>query len=243
MKKDSPARRIPRAQSCTVCHVREYNEWCDLTCAEVETLDRHKVVMRSLAGETVYHQGNPATAVYTVVEGTVALRRTDEQGRQVLVALIHDTGTFGYADCVGGEGYSTSAEVLEESTLCQIDKSTLFALVEANPRLARRFQMQLVRDFNSVKEHLLQQAWLPVRSRLAHLLLRLKDEFGDVLDDGRVRLRPPLTRQDMADLVCTRPETVVRTLNAMQRDGVLLHEGPHLVIGSLEVLQHEAEAE
>lgn len=230
----------PRFIDCLTCDVRRNNEWCVLTDEEVALLNEGKVSATYNSGEVIYLQGNPCTGIYSLVQGTVGLRQADEQGHSAMVRLVHDGETFGYADCMGGCGYTASAEALTTCLVCYIDRATLSRLLDSNAELGRRFQEQIVREYNMAKEYILRQAWRPVRTRLAHLLLHLKDSYGVADDAGAIVLTPPLTRQDMADLLCTRPETIARTIHALEHDGVLQTSGRTVTIPDLDNLLNEA---
>ncbi|MFQ5693776.1 MAG: helix-turn-helix domain-containing protein, partial [Nitrospinota bacterium] len=58
-------------------------------------------------------------------------------------------------------------------------------------------------------------AYLPVRLRLLKLLASLFDRYG------RQHLEVPLARAEMAEMVGTTTETVIRTLVQLQREGHL----------------------
>ncbi|MDH4248081.1 MAG: Crp/Fnr family transcriptional regulator [Deltaproteobacteria bacterium] len=227
--------------SCHDCMRRSHNEWNALTSAETAELCQARVPLRHGAGAMVCHQGEPSTGVYCVVSGTVALRKGDDHGHSVLLRLVPAGETFGYSDCFAGQHWSASAETMETTELCFIPRRVMNRLLANNVELSRRFQTHLVRDYNSAKETILQQAWLPVRARLAHLLMRLKDHFGRMEKDGTIHVTPPLTRQDMADLLGTRQETIARTLHAMAKDGVLRVRGRTVILTDLRVLQGEIE--
>ena len=229
--------------SCGQCVRRNHNEWNALTPSETEELCQVRVSLSHTAGTVVCLQGEPSTGVYCVVSGTVALRKGDDHGHSVLLRLVPAGETFGYSDCFAGQAWSASAETLENTVLCFIPRRMMNRLLANNAELSRRFQTHLVRDYNSAKEAILQQAWRPVRSRLAHLLLRLKDHFGRVGEHGEISLTPPLTRQDMADLLGTRQETIARTLHAMADDGVVRLRGRTVVVPDPRVLHAEMDRE
>lgn len=49
----------------------------------------------------------------------------------------------------------------------------------------------------------------------------------------------PISRQDLADLLGTRPETIARTTSALQKDGVAMFHGRRVVIQDLDLLLDE----
>jgi CRP/FNR family transcriptional regulator len=93
----------------------------------------------------------------------------------------------------------------------------------------------------TAEESLLQRSTLPIRTRLAHLLLTLKFRYGVAQEDGTISIKLPMQRQDMAALLGTRPETLARAFQAMRNDGVLTSSGRTVIIPDLDGLLDEIE--
>ncbi|MDH5752959.1 MAG: Crp/Fnr family transcriptional regulator [Deltaproteobacteria bacterium] len=236
---DKPRTKGQGTPDCRDCRVCRSAEWGALTDAQWELLSSRRVFRRYPSGAVIHRQGEGCTGVFTVHSGTVALRKTDGMGHSVLLRLVPAGETFGYSDCYAGQDYSSSGEAMEPSGVCFLERKALNSLLAANQELSRRFQEHLIRDYNTAKEAILQQAWLPVRARLAHLLSRLREHFGRREGGEGTAITPPLTRQDMADLLGTRQETIARTLHAMEQDGVLVLRGRTILVPDLGRLEEE----
>lgn len=236
-----PASAEPVAEHCFECLNRERTEWCVLTHDDVDLLDRAKVQRVYQAGQVLFDQGDPADAIYDMQDGMVGLRRTDEGGHTVLVALIHARQTLGYRDFFADSPRHTTAEVLRPSTICTVNGETMHRLLVKNPALGLQFLRRIARDLDTAEEMLLHQTVLPVRARLAHLLLTLRIRYGQAAEDGSIALRLPLRRQDLADLLGTRPETVTRAFQALARDRVIRVRGRRVIILDLDSLLDEIE--
>jgi CRP/FNR family transcriptional regulator len=76
-----------------------------------------------------------------------------------------------------------------------------------------------------------------VEARLATLLLKFYEQLGDDFDDGTSRIPVPLTRQELADLVSTSFETVIRVVARWERAGVLTTDGDGFTLKALDVLR------
>ena len=189
----------------------------------------------------IFNQGDPCTGIYDIEAGTVAIRRTDSEGNSILVRLAHAGQTLGYRDYFGGREYTSSAEALRKCTVCLIDSKALHDLLEHNPSLGLRFLERIAKDLESVEESLLQRSTLPIRTRLAHLLLTLKFRYGSADNDGAIKIDLPMQRQDLAALLGTRPETLARAFKAMKMDGVLSSSGRMITIPDLDGLLDEIE--
>jgi CRP/FNR family transcriptional regulator len=114
-------------------------------------------------------------------------------------------------------------------------------MLSHNPTLGLNFLTHLAEDLDSAEESILQNSSLSVRTRLVHLLLTLKDRFAGVTEDGTIELSLPLARQDLAALLGTRPETIARTIHALESDSVAMFSGRTVRIPDLDMLLNEIE--
>ena len=237
------ARQIPghSGLNCFNCQWRERSEWCVLDDSDVAVLDASKVVSNYTPGQLLFMQGDPCHGVFSVVKGTIAIRKSDPAGNTVLVRLRHAGETIGYRDFFSGSDYTTSAEVLTEATVCFVQRDAVEVLLNRNPSLGLNFLNLLGDDLKDAEDAILRTTRLPIRARLAHLLLTLKNRYAEVLDDGSMALKLPMSRQDMADILGARPETIARTIHRMEIDNVARFSGRNVVIPDLDNLLDEIE--
>lgn len=244
----TPVRRRPGARddacgggraSCLGCAGRARSEWSPLTEPEVARLDRGRAQVALAPGEAVFRQGDACGALYCVESGLIGLRRTDGQGHALLVGLAHASDALGCAGLFAGGRQSATAEALVESRVCVIDRATVEALVASNQALAGRFLRRLAREVRAAEQERMDAVTLPVRARLAQLLLGLADRYGRVVDAGAVEVVVPLARQDMAALLGVRPESVARAVRALSDAGVARFAGRRVSIPSVEALVSE----
>jgi CRP/FNR family transcriptional regulator len=77
-----------------------------------------------------------------------------------------------------------------------------------------------------------------VEARLATLLLKLYQQFGDDFDDGVSRIAVPLSRQELADMVSTSFETAIRVFARWEREGFVETDADGFTLRNLDRL-HE----
>lgn len=231
----------PNPMSCFTCQSRKQAEWCVLCDDEIALLDQVKVPKTYRPGQIIFAQGDPCKAIYCVESGTIALRKMDADGNSVLVRLAHAGQTLGYRSYFGQKEYEASAEVLEPGTVCHIEASALRGLLEQNPSLGLRFLEHMAQDLAHAEETILHNVSLPVRIRLVHLLLTLKDRFGNVDGEGNIIISLPMRRRDIAALLGTRPETLARTIHALETDEIARFSGRQVMIPDLDNLLDEIE--
>ena len=127
-------------------------------------------------------------------------------------------------------------------SICFIPRQSVQTLLERNPALGLRFVQRLAADLKSADDTILHNSALPTRKRLVHLLLSLKDQYGEMTDEGVLRLELPLARQELASILGSRPETITRTIHGLEEDGVAVFSGRAVLIADLDKLLDELEA-
>lgn len=231
---DAPGSRR-ELHRCFNCLNRAQSAWCAISGDDIAFLDRHKLNRLYSAGQNIFFQGDPCQGLFCIESGTAAIKKTDDQGNEILLRLSTGGDTLGYRTYFAGGHYGASAIALEDCRVCIIPKVSVDALLSRNPALALRFAQRLASDLESAEEHKL-QASLSVRVRISHLLLALKERFGVRAADGSWFFTVPLSRQDMAAMVGTRPETVIRTLSELEADGLVSINRRQITIPALDPL-------
>ena len=212
-----------------------------LAPSDLTELNDRKIASVFEPGQFIFRQGEPCNGIFSIVSGAVAIRKTDAHGHAVLVRMRHEGETMGYRDFFSGEVFTTSAEALQRTQVCFIEKRSVRSLLDRNPTLGLNFLQRLADDLQVAEESLLMSAALTTRARMAHLLLALKDRYATAQDDGTLTMRLPLSRQDIADILGSRAETVARIIHALEVDGVARFSGRNVVIPDLDPLLDEIE--
>ncbi|HYW34148.1 MAG TPA: Crp/Fnr family transcriptional regulator, partial [Balneolaceae bacterium] len=73
---------------------------------------------------------------------------------------------------------------------------------------------------NDSRKRIQYLATLPVKTRVACVLLKLADKFGEE-DESGLLIQLPLSRKDLADMSGTSTETASRIMSQLQRDGLI----------------------
>lgn len=232
----SAEQHVGTLANCFTCQNRDSTEWCVLSPDELKRFNGSKITKEFLPGQVVFHEGDPVTGVYCIESGLIGFRKTDAEGNTTLIALANPGRTMGYRSYLAGEPHSTSAEAMKPSRICIISRSTVRDLLDHNPALGFQFLRTVSRDLGEAEEKFHQGVTLSVRARFVHLLLVLKERYSVVGEDGGLTIELPLSRQDLAAMIGTRPETLARTIRALENDGVAHFSGRILRVPKVSAL-------
>jgi CRP/FNR family transcriptional regulator len=187
-------------------------------------------------GQIIFSEGDEADGFYVVVEGTVKIFKLSVEGKEHILHIFESGEPFGEVPVFAGEHFPAHAEAIAESRLLFFPKDAFINLIKQIPSLALNMLATLsvrLRQFTVKIEHL---SLKEVPGRLAAYLLYLSDEVGqlDSVDLG-------ISKQQLASLLGTIPETLSRILARMAKDGFIEMDGGHITIMNRPGLEELAE--
>lgn len=212
---------IMQAQDCKTCQSRLMGMFCALDDPALSELNRGKTTNIYKKGQIVFYEGNRAYGLYCILMGRVKLYKTGIDGRHQIVRIANPGDLLGYRSLFADEPYTATAESLEDSTICCIDKNSFFPVLAKHPELAMNVIKKLSAELRSAEDLATSIAQKSVRERMAELLLMLKEAYGKTAKSGGVVISLELTRQEMGEMIGVTPETAIRLLSEFKKDGFI----------------------
>ena len=181
--------------------------------------------------DLIFAPGDPDNQLYFLLEGTIRLFKLYGEFKEATTALLKDRGVFGKLSLVEGQGQDVFAEAVTDVRVAGVRKSALTEAISHNPRLAIElfacFSERLTQS-DEVIESLLHRE---VSARLATLLLKLGERFGES-DGSGVVLSVRLTHQELANMIASTREAVSKVMSEFQRDGTIEVQNRKITIHS-----------
>lgn len=193
-----------------------------------------------LRGQVLWREGDTSRQLAFVLEGRVKLVRHRASGRELILNLVGPGGIIGMVPAEDDE-VPTSIVGLAQGSLALVDRRTFLSRLDRQGTIAVNFAKELARDRQVLLARFDEISAGCVESRLAALFLRLSEEEGESHREG-MKLKLPLSRQDLADLVDTTVETAIRIMSRWNRDGVVLTERDGFFIPDTEALEEHSAA-
>lgn len=184
--------------------------------------------------EPIFHEGDELRSVYFINSGKARTFKVNNEGKEFVTGL-HGPGSFlGYMSVLEGGRVNESAEALENCELAVIPKEDLLALLYKDRDVSLRFIKMLSREVKETEQRLIELAYASVRQRVAQALLRLRDTYGEQADAG---LGVKISREDLATIVGTATESLIRTLSDLKEDGLIEVQGRDIRIRNAKGLE------
>lgn len=180
---------------------------------ELQKLSQERKTKSFKKRELIFEEGEYPRYLYFVNKGKIKAFKTNENGKEYIVS-VHNEGDFlGYVDLIKDDKYSESAAALEESELSLIPKEDFNKLLTANRDVTSQLIKMLANNVSEKEEQLLHLAYHSVRKRVADAVIYLSDKE----DTDEINI----LRDDLARIVGTAKESVIRMLTEFKNDGYI----------------------
>lgn len=214
--------------SCETCKSRFDSVFCMLDEEELGTLSNSKHCNYYLRGQTIFNEGNQPMGLFCISTGKVKLSQAGFEGKEQIIRLAKDSDILGYRALISGEAYSATATVIEDSKICLIPKDVFYELLQHNSKLTSGIMKLLADELKDAEDKITNIAQKPVLERLAETLLMLKEYYG--VEDNDNSLNITITREEIANIVGTATETVIRLMSDLRKEGMIKLDGKRIKI-------------
>ena len=172
------------------------------------------------AGEFIFWEGTSSDYLYVLADGKVKLKKAVGSQRDVLLDVLGSGDFFGnIANEEGGVHFET-AQAMTACCVLILSNHQFRATLRSHPDLMARTASIMASRLRQANQKLLSFGAMSVDQRLASTLLALESKFG-LVKDGMRLIDLPLSRDDLAEMTGTTPETVSRWISQMRGAGVL----------------------
>lgn len=163
----------------------------------------------------IFFENDVALSYFQILEGTVKMSYTNEDGKDLTVGIFNEGNSFGEPPLFIGQPYPASAIAQTDCVILKLSKTNFFSFLEENPEMqfkilklfAWKIYNKIVFSKNIVNHK--------PEYRIQYFLDNLKKQH-DISSCTKMKI--PYTRQEIADFTGLRVETVIRTLSLMNKN-------------------------
>jgi len=221
---------------CGACPIRHAAVHTQIKGKDLEKLIEIGSRIELHRGQTLFIEGDAASAIYTITSGVMMVYKMTADGRRQISGFLFSGDMLGL---VNDGCYACSAAAITDCSLFSYPIGKIQRLVRAYPKMEERLCKITRQELIEAHEQLLILGRASAKERLACFLLKLARHASD-------RGRPnqeidiPMTGEMIADYTGLAQETVSRTLTKFKRSGIISEtHGQHVLLqhfGQLEAL-------
>jgi CRP-like cAMP-binding protein len=187
-------------------------------------------------GAVITRQGALVGSLFLVTAGAVRLSAVTAAGREVVVAMLCRGDVFGEAALLGGAS-RVRAQAVGPTAVLALPIDSLHSLLACQPATAEQLLRMIASRLHRTSAALEDALASDVPGRVAGRLRELAAYHGEPGPSG-VRLRVPLTQDELARMVGASRESVNRTVGALSARGLIRNQGRSIVITDPDELEN-----
>lgn len=166
----------------------------------------------------IYAEGDTPLHVYFIKSGNVKTFKSHPDGKELIMNLYSANDFFGFESILENTQYDESAVAMQETELISIPRYDFMVMMQSGPDISNAFIHLLCKKVAERERQLLNLAYNSVRQRTAEALLR-----SEQLKDAQSVIS--ISRDDLAKMVGTASESVIRVLSDFKDEGLIEIEG------------------
>jgi CRP/FNR family transcriptional regulator len=170
--------------------------------------------LRLKPGQPLFHQGDPASRVFTVTQGVLKLYKLLPDGRRQVMGFVFPGDFLGIS--VEDE-HGFAAEALGVAELCAFPRSRFEEFLSGHPAMERKLFRLAAHALAAAQAQILLLGRKTAEERVATFFLMLLERAEGTGGTARSIVDLPMRRCDIADYLGLTKETVSRVLALLKR--------------------------
>jgi CRP-like cAMP-binding protein len=195
----------------------------------LEVVASHFHMRTLLDDEILFHQDDPATIFYLILDGQIKILQSTAEGFEVILHVLGPGDIVGALPTIGEGTYPAGATSLGTTQVAFVDAETFDYILREHPIITKNLLVFATKVLQRSHLKIRELATERVERRIARALSRLSGQLGRK-QGGQIHLDFPLSQQDLAEMTGTTVYTVSRTLNEWKRQGILDHGRERIII-------------
>ena len=201
----------------------------DLPEEDLELLMANSIEQVYHKGEIIFRENAFPTGIFFVKQGMVKKYKSDIDGREQIIYVANKGELIGYHALLAEDRYPDSASPLENSRVVFIPREDFLNALQQSDVLNKRLLKILSHEFAVLINSISVFTQKTVRERLALQLIILSEKYKNgAAPDMPVEIN--MSRVDLASLVGSVRENVVRLLSEFKQQGIISIRGRKIIL-------------
>ncbi len=167
--------------------------------------------------DIIYREGDFASYAYYILSGKVKTYKINVDGKEFIHDILNAGNYLGEKALIQDTDRTEFAMSMEDTELALIPRQDFQELIFQNREVSSRFIKMLSSNLSERERELMDMAYNTVRKRTADALMKLYDKYKS--DDELTSFK--IVRSDLAAMVGTASESVIRVLSEFKQDGLI----------------------
>lgn len=199
---------------------------------ELKDLEKNSKTRTFKKKDIIYRQGDFASYAYKIIKGKIKTYQINKDGKEFIIDILKDGDFLGENALIQDTDRTEFAQALDETELSLIPRKDFQDLIFQNREVSAQFIKMLSQNLLTKEHNLMEMAYDTVRKRTADSLMKLYNTY----ETKGNKVSFEVTRADLASMVGTATESVIRILSEFKKDGYIKIDGGNIQIENPEKL-------
>ena len=205
------------------------NIFSDLTDSELGNIKNICQTRKYPKSSMIILEEEMGDVVFIVMSGTVKITRVNDEGKEVILAMLGGGEVFGEMAILDGESRSANALAQENCEVVTINREDFLNLIRTNNKVAFNLMTELAVRLRKSDQQIEALSLDDAEHRIGVSILNLAEEMG-LIRKGAVVIENLPYQQDIANMAGTSRETVSRVMKNFEDRGLITKTGHKLSI-------------
>ena len=169
---------------------------------------------------TIIAAGDMTDSLYVIISGRLKVMMTDDDGGEVILAILGPNEFFGEMGLLDDAPRSASVVAIEPCELLSLSKKDFKKCMADNFEMTMTVMRGVVKRLREADKKIGSLALMDVYGRVARLLLEMSETI-----DGQKVVTKKLAKQDIAKMIGASREMVSRVMKDLQTGGFIEVKG------------------
>jgi CRP/FNR family transcriptional regulator, cyclic AMP receptor protein len=188
------------------------------------------------AGQNIFSIGSPGDQMMAVLSGNVRISLPSNDGKELLLAIIHPGDVFGELAVLDGKERSADAHAEAACALAILERRDILSFLERNPSAWLKIVEVLCSRLRRTDQVLAEVALMQLPTRLAKMMLRITAD-SSAKQAEKIRF----SQRELASMVGGTRESVNKCLRKWQSGGIVQVSESWIAITDRTALENIAE--
>ena len=209
--------------------LKSVNIFSDLSESELNSIQEICKTRKYPKNSMIILEEEMGDVVFIVMSGTVKITRVNDEGKEVILAMLGSGEVFGEMAILDGESRSANALSQENCEVVTINREDFLNLLKTNNKVALNLMTEFAIRLRKSDQQIEALSLDDAEHRIGVSILNLAEELG-VIRQGVVTVENLPYQQDIANMAGTSRETVSRVMKIFEDRGLITKTGHKLSI-------------
>ena len=210
-------------------NIKDISIFSDLKEEEVKQISEFCMPRTYPKNSMVILEEEFGDTVFAICEGTVKITRVNDEGKEVILALLGPGEIFGEMAIIDGESRSANALAQENCILLAFPQNEFINILKKYFKVSFALMGELARRLRKSDQQIEALSLSDAENRIGVSMLNLAEDMG-IIRKGKVTIEKLPFQQDIANMAGTSRETVSRVLKMFEEKNLIIKTGHRLII-------------